>query len=88
MKFDMHCHTHEGSSDSKVSVEEYIKLLRDQGFNGMLMTDHNSYNGYRYWKENICGKKYQDFVVLKAQNMILLMQGISLLSFHQMMNQY
>lgn len=66
MKFDMHCHTHEGSSDSRVSVEEYIKLLRDQGFGGMLMTDHNSYNGYRYWKENICGKKYQDFVVLKG----------------------
>lgn len=66
MKFDMHCHTHEGSSDSAVNVEEYIKLLRDQGFGGMLVTDHNSYNGYRYWKDNICGKKYKDFVVLKG----------------------
>lgn len=66
MKFDMHCHTHEGSSDSNVSVEEYIKLLMDQGYDGMLMTDHNSYNGYRFWKDNIKDKKYKDFVVLKG----------------------
>ena len=66
MKFDMHCHTHEGSPDSDISVERYIKLLSDQGYTGMLMTDHNSYNGYRYWKENICGKKYKDFIVLRG----------------------
>ncbi len=66
MKFDMHCHTHEGSSDSKVSVERYIKLLRDQGYNGMLVTDHNSYNGYRYYRDYIRGKKYKDFYMLRG----------------------
>lgn len=66
MKFDMHCHTKEGSLDGKVSIEDYIKKLRDMGFGGMLVTDHNSYNGYRYWKKHIKGKKYTDFVVLKG----------------------
>ena len=26
MKLDMHCHTHEGSVDSKIGVEEYIRI--------------------------------------------------------------
>ena len=30
------------------------------------MTDHNTYNGYRYWKHNIKGKRHTDFVVLKG----------------------
>lgn len=66
MKFDMHCHTREGSPDGKVPIEEYIALLRKQGFDGMLVTDHDSYDGYREWDENIRGKKYPDFVVLKG----------------------
>lgn len=66
MKFDMHCHTKEGSLDSKVGIEDYIRILREKGFQGMLVTDHNSYNGYRYWKKHLKGKKYQDFVVLKG----------------------
>lgn len=66
MKLDMHCHTHEGSVDSKIGVEEYIRILKEKGFDGMLITDHDSYDGYRYWKENIKGKKYTDFVVLKG----------------------
>ena len=66
MRFDMHCHTHEGSPDSNVSVARYIKLLQSQGFDGMLITDHDSYNGYRYWKNNICGREFTDFVVLRG----------------------
>ena len=66
MKLDMHCHTHEGSVDSKISVEEYIRILREKGFDGMVITDHDTYNGYRYWKEHIKGKKYTDFVVFKG----------------------
>lgn len=49
MKFDMHCHTKGGSIDSSVSVERYIELLSAQGFDGMLITDHDSYKGYRKW---------------------------------------
>ena len=66
MKIDMHCHVKEGSIDSKVGVEEYITLLKEQGFQGMVITDHDTYNGYRYWKEHIKGKKHTDFVVLKG----------------------
>ena len=52
--------------DSKIGVEEYIRTLKEKGFDGMLITDHDTYNGYRYWKENLKGKKYTDFVVLKG----------------------
>lgn len=51
MKFDMHCHTKEGSIDARVDIESYIKKLISQGFDGMLVTDHNSYDGYRKWKQ-------------------------------------
>lgn len=66
MKIDMHCHVKEGSIDSKVGVEEYITILKSRGFQGMVITDHNTYNGYRYWKDHIKGKKHTDFVVLKG----------------------
>ena len=66
MKIDMHCHTKEGSVDCKVGIEDYIRILREKGFQGMVVTDHNSYNGYRYWKRHLKGKKYTDFVVLKG----------------------
>lgn len=49
MKFDMHCHTKGGSIDSSVSVERYIELLSTHGFDGMLITDHDSYKGYHKW---------------------------------------
>ena len=32
MKIDMHCHVKEGSVDSRVSVEEYITILKEKGF--------------------------------------------------------
>ena len=79
MKIDMHCHVKEGSIDSKVGVEEYITILKKHGFQGMVITDHDTYNGYRYWKENIKGKKHTDFVVLKGIEYTQGMPGISLL---------
>lgn len=66
MKIDMHCHVREGSIDSKVGIEEYITILERKGFQGMVITDHNTYNGYRYWKKHIKGKRHTDFVVLKG----------------------
>lgn len=45
MKLDMHCHVKEGSIDSKVSLDEYITLLKERGFDGMLITDHDTYKG-------------------------------------------
>ena len=66
MKFDMHCHTKEGSLDGKVSVEEYITILEDNGFKGMLISDHNSYDGYRKWMHEIQNKAHHDFIILKG----------------------
>lgn len=66
MKFDMHCHTKEGSIDGKVPIEEFILSLKKKGYDGMLISDHNSYNGYRSWKKNIKDRKFRDFVVLKG----------------------
>ena len=64
MKLDMHCHVKEGSIDSKVSLDEYITLLKERGFDGMLITDHDTYKGYRHWKYQMKGKVHDDFVVL------------------------
>jgi len=63
MKFDMHCHTKEGSIDSHIPVEEYARILKSKGFGGMLVTDHDSYKGWRYWKEHRATMP-RDFVVL------------------------
>jgi len=62
----MHCHVREGSLDSKVGLNEYIEKLKEHGFDGMLITDHDTYKGYRYWKKHMKGKVHQDFVVLKG----------------------
>ena len=66
MKFDMHCHTKEGSLDGKVPVEEFIDILTEKGYDGMLITDHDSYNGYRAWKRNPFCQRKENFVVLKG----------------------
>ena len=41
-------------------------LLKAKGFQGMVITDHNTYKGYRYWKNHIKGKRHKDFIVLKG----------------------
>ena len=53
MKIDMHCHVKEGSIDSRVGIEEYIEILKKKGFQGMVITDHDTYNvtGKRISKE-------------------------------------
>ena len=66
MKIDMHCHVKEGSPDSKIGLDEYITILKANGFGGMVVTDHDTYNGYRHWKNKMKGNVHQDFVVLKG----------------------
>ncbi len=66
MKIDMHCHTEEGSVDGHVSILQYIEKLKERGFGGMLVTDHGSYGGYEYWRENVKGRLHQDFKVFKG----------------------
>lgn len=65
MKLDMHCHTYEGSPDGHVPIRGYIESLKSQGFDGMLVTDHDSYNGYRYYRKHRPDMP-EDFVVLKG----------------------
>lgn len=62
MKLDMHCHTKEGSPDGKIPLLENIELLKNKGFQGMLISDHNSYKAYRYYKN--LPDKPKDFTVL------------------------
>ena len=62
----MHCHTKEGSLDGKVPVEEFIRKLRKKGYRGMLISDHNSYKGYRVWEKELKDRKFKNFVVLKG----------------------
>ena len=66
MKFDMHCHTKEGSLDGKVPIAEFISCLKEKGFQGMLVTDHDSYKGYRSWKRQHGDGDEDGFVVLKV----------------------
>lgn len=61
MIFDMHCHTTEGSPDASVKLEETIERLIEKGYDGMVVTDHNSYRGY-----NSLSKKYSNFKVLRG----------------------
>jgi hypothetical protein len=32
VRFDMHCHTSEGSPDAKVAIYDYINILKTRGF--------------------------------------------------------
>ena len=41
-------------------------MVNTSKLNGMLITDHDTYKGYRYWKNEMKGKVYEDFVVLKG----------------------
>ena len=66
MKFDMHCHTKAGSIDARVPLARYIELLKIYGFDGMLVTDHDSYRGFRQWKESEAAEDCGDFVVLEG----------------------
>lgn len=70
MKFDMHCHTKEGSMDGKVPIVQFAGILKRKGYDGMLVSDHNSYKGYRAWEKHhrmqeMAGES-DDFVVLKG----------------------
>lgn len=65
MRFDMHCHTKEGSMDGKIPIAEYIQILKSKGFHGMLVTDHDSYNGFRSYRDDL-KEAIDDFVVLKG----------------------
>lgn len=61
----MHCHTKEGSIDAKLPIKEYIQLLKERGFDGMLISDHDSYNGYEHYLAHK-DEMPKDFTVIKG----------------------
>ena len=64
MKFDLHCHTKEGSIDSKVPVREYADKFMELGFDGFMISDHNSYRGCKAWNKIKNKPEYKDFTVI------------------------
>ncbi len=66
MRFDMHCHTKEGSLDGKVPLRDYVLRLKILGYDGMLVTDHNSYKAYRQYLRNKDDEAFKNFTILKG----------------------
>lgn len=66
MKFDLHCHTKEGSLDSKVSVREYADRFLALGFDGFMIADHNSYRGCRAWDAIKDEPQYKNLTVIRG----------------------
>lgn len=66
MKFDLHCHIKGGSIDSRVSLEKYIELLKEHGFDGMMITDHDTYRACKYWDRIKDQPEFKDFTVIKG----------------------
>ncbi len=66
LKFDLHCHTKAGSIDSKIALIDYIRLLKQQGFDGMMITDHTTSKGWKAWDEIKDYDEFEDFTVLKG----------------------
>ena len=64
---DMHVHCSEGSVDAKASIFDIASKLKSQGFNGMVITDHDSYGGYEAWmKSDRKDQDLQGFKVFKG----------------------
>lgn len=64
MKFDLHCHTKEGSFDSSVSIYEYISKYKKKGYGGLMIADHNSYRGCKEWHRIKNFPECKDFAVI------------------------
>lgn len=66
MKIDTHIHTREGSPDGVVSIRKTIELLKNKNYDGMIVTDHNSYEGYKSLINNNTKENLDNFVVFKG----------------------
>lgn len=66
MKFDLHCHTKEGSLDARVSVREYADRFMALGYDGFMISDHNSYKGCHAWDKMKNRLQYRNFTVIRG----------------------
>ena len=64
VKYDLHCHSSEGSTDARFPIGEHCRVLKEHGYGGLLITDHDSYQGYEAYRRT--GQKDDDFVVLRG----------------------
>lgn len=62
----MHCHTKEGSLDSRVSVREFVHKFMALGFDGFMISDHNSYKGCKAWDAIKDDPRYRNFCVIRG----------------------
>lgn len=66
MRFDLHCHTKEGSIDSKVPVEEYAYRFMRLGYDGFMIADHNSWRGCKAWDAVCDDPAYENITVIRG----------------------
>ena len=66
MKFDLHCHTKEGSLDSRVPVSEFVYKFMALGYDGFMISDHNIYKGCKAWDSIRKDPRYRDFCVIRG----------------------
>ena len=52
-KYDLQTHTKEGSFNVVASVYDLVRILYEKGYDGLLITDHNSYKGYKFYIDNM-----------------------------------
>ncbi|MHA1729455.1 MAG: PHP domain-containing protein [Promethearchaeota archaeon] len=51
LKFDLHIHT-QFSDDSLINIKNLAVTAKKKGLAGIAITDHNTLNGYKYFKKN------------------------------------
>ncbi len=59
-KYELHCHTKEVSLCGKVPVKEIIRMYKEHGYNGIVLTDHYSPMTFPMTKV-LCPQKHTDF---------------------------
>jgi len=64
MLIEMHAHTIDGSDCSEVSLEDTVTRLIEKGYDGVLVTDHESETGYKNYRSK--HDSLTDFVVLRG----------------------
>ena len=66
MKFDLHCHTKEGSIDARMCIRDYVVEYMKLGYDGMMIADHNSYRGCDAWDAIKEQPEFEGFTVIRG----------------------
>lgn len=61
-KYELHCHTKEVSQCGKISASECVRLYKEKGYDGLVITDHYSPLTFIYRLKNpFTPRKYDNF---------------------------